>query len=387
MNQEEIRYLTKAIKNEAFRIGFQLVGVTSPDPPPHLKTYRTWLEKGHHANMNWISTPRARQRRADPLKILPGCKSVLVLGIRYPTPAPNTKDKTSDARVASYALGEDYHDTLPGRLSKIVSFIQERMGQEVTNRFYSDTGPILERDLAQRAGLGWIGKNSCLINPGSGSYYLLAEIFLGIQLEYDPPFENDFCGTCRRCIENCPTGCINPDRTIDANRCISYLTIEHKGFIPDELRNQIGNWLFGCDICQIFCPWNQRCAGTYIDPVFNPRPDIPPADLKEELSLTPEGFNRKFKGNPIKRSKRRGYLRNIAIVLGNIGDKNALSPLCAALKDHEELIRGHSAWALGQLGGVQAKEALLQAQKEESNPKVKEEIGRALDQIGKSYQI
>lgn len=384
MNQIEIHSLTNAIKNEAYTIGFQLVGVTSPDPPPHLHTYQTWLRKGYHADMNWMSTARARQRRADPLKILPACKSILVLGIRYPKPIHEKKDNAINPRVATYALGEDYHDALPGRLSKIVSFIQEKTGKEIANRFYTDTGPILERDLAQRAGLGWIGKNSCLINPRSGSYYLLAEIFLGIQLQYDKPFKFDYCGSCRRCIEHCPTGCIHPDRTIDANRCISYLTIEHRGFIPYDLRCHIGNWLFGCDICQIVCPWNQKFADTNVDPSFQPRPELPPADLLKELSLTPEGFTRKFRGNPIKRSKRRGYLRNIAIVLGNIKDRNAVTPLLTALKDSEELVRGHSAWALGQLGGVRARDALYHALKEESHPKVKEEIGRALNQINNS---
>lgn len=373
--------LTQEIKNEAYRQGFQLVGITSPKPPPHLKTYLTWLEKGYHASMTWIETDRARQRRADPLKILPDCKSILVLGIRYPKPAPSIINNTHNPKVASYAYGNDYHDILPTRLNRIVSFIRDRTGKEISNRYYTDTGAILERELAQQAGLGWIGKNSCLINPESGSYFLLAEIFLGIELEIDQPLNKDFCGSCNRCIKNCPTSCITLDRMIDSNRCISYLTIEHKGFIPEEVRPKIENWLFGCDICQIVCPWNQKFAGPKYDPAFTVRPGIPPSQLSDELMLTPEHFNQKFKGNPIKRAKRRGYLRNVAIVLGNIRDKRAVPSLCNALNDPDELVRGHAAWALGQIGGENARQALSLAHERESHPKARVEMIRALNQI------
>ena len=318
MKLSEVQSLTKSIKNEALRLGFHLVGVASPHPPPHLNTYLRWLERGHHAGMEWMGTDRARERRADPQKILPACKSILVLGIRYPKPVPYKETSTTDLRVASYALGDDYHDTLPAQLLKIVDFIEQQTGKEIPNRWYTDTGPILEKDLAQQAGLGWIGKNSCLINPQSGSYYLLAEILLGIELMFDAPYEYDHCGSCNRCVEQCPTGCINSDRTINSNKCISYLTIEHKGFIPDDLRHKIGNWLFGCDVCQIVCPWNQKFADDQSDPAFKPHPDFPPNDIVKELSLTPQLFNQKFKGSPIKRSKRRGYLRNVAIVIGNL---------------------------------------------------------------------
>ncbi len=251
-------------------------------------------------------------------------------------------------RVAAYAWGDDYHDTFPAKLQEIVAFIEEQVGHPVPNRYYTDTGPILERDLAQRAGLGWIGKNTCLINPKHGSYFLLAEILLGIELEPDSPFTTDHCGTCTRCIDACPTECISPNRTIDARRCISYLTIELKDNIPENFRPMLGNWIFGCDVCQMACPWN-RFASQEVDASFAPRPDVPHPSLIRELELTPETFNRKFKGSPVKRAKRRGYLRNVAVALGNAKNKEALPTLENALEDSEPMVREQAAWAKGRL--------------------------------------
>ena len=214
------------------------------------------------------------------------------------------------------------------------------------HRWYTDSGPLLERDLAQRAGLGWIGKNTCLINPQQGSYFFLAELLLGVALQPDPPFTQDRCGACTRCIDACPTGCIRPDRTLDARRCISYLTIELKGEIPEELRPRLGNWVFGCDVCQQVCPWN-RFAPEQGDPAFAPRPGIPAPELVAELALTAEEFKRKFTGSPVLRAKRRGYLRNVAVALGNQGDPAALPALeRAAAEDPEPLVREHAAWAV-----------------------------------------
>jgi epoxyqueuosine reductase len=368
--------LTQLIKSKAHRQGFQLVGVTTPAPPPHLETFSKWLNKGFHAGMTWMATERAIERRYNPLKILPGCKSVLVMGIRYPTPDSSKEGKTG--RVASYAWGDDYHNILPKRLKRIVSFIQEQTGEEIPNRWYTDTGPILERELAQRAGLGWIGKNSCLINPKQGSYFLLAEIFLGVELKVDRPFTRDFCGSCTRCVEACPTACITSERTIDSNRCISYLTIEHKGYIPNKYRNFMGNWIFGCDICQQVCPWNQKFSAPDHEAAFSPRLGVSTVDLKEEITLTPQKYNHKFKNSPIKRTKRRGYLRNVAIALGNQGSSSVLPALSEAMGDVEPLIRGHAAWALGQIGGDKAKGILVSASEKEENSQVMEEITHAL---------
>jgi epoxyqueuosine reductase len=374
----EIKNLTAAIKAEARQLGFQLVGVTTPDPPPHLNTYLKWLEKGHHGGMSWMATDRARERRADILKILPSCKSILVLGIRYPKPdhpAPpsgigSLNRADGRGKVASYALGDDYHDVLPERLRAIVSFLEAKIGKPIPHRWYTDTGPILERELAQRAGLGWIGKNTCLINPKMGSYFLLAEILLGIELEPDDPVRTDHCGSCTRCIDECPTSCILPDRTIDANRCISYLTIEHRGTIPQDLRTDLGSWIFGCDICQQVCPWNQKFASDEYEEAFSARPSVPPESLKDELSLSVEAFNRKFKGSPIKRAKRRGYLRNVALAIGNQASSEAVPVLIAALKDDEALIRSHAAWALSRTGTGYALQALENALENETDSDV-----------------
>jgi epoxyqueuosine reductase len=286
--------------------------------------------------------------------------------------------------VAAYAWGGDYHEVLPERLQALVAFIETQVGGPVPNRRYTDTGPILERDLAQRAGLGWIGKNTCLINPQQGSYFLLAEILLGLDLEPDPPMEADHCGTCTHCLEACPTACILPDRTIDARRCISYLTIELKSAIPLELRPAVGDWVFGCDVCQQVCPWNIRFAVPEGDPALAPRPDIPQPDLIRELSLSQEDFSRKFgkqsgAASPHKRAKRRGYLRNVAVALGNAKDQRAVPALAQALLDEPEpLVRRHAAWALGQIGGEAARRALTAAAGQETEPEVLSEIRSAM---------
>ncbi len=377
--------LRLAIEQEALRLGFHWLGVTTPEQPPHWRVYEAWLAAGRQGEMSYLSSERARQRRLDPRQILPECRSILVLGIPYHAPHSNELTEADDppgtlhGRVAAYAWGDDYHEILAERLRRLVSFIEAQTGGPVLNRWYSDTGPVLERDLAQRAGLGWIGKNTCLIHPTQGSYFLLAEILLSLELEPDPPFPHDRCGSCTRCLEACPTACILPDRTIDARRCISYLTIELKGAIPLDLRPQIGDWVFGCDICQQVCPWNQRFAVAQGDPAFAPRPGIPQPDLIAELQLSPEQFNRKFKGSPVKRAKRRGYLRNVAVALGNLGDEAAIPALAAVLdQEPEPLVRGHAAWALGASGGQSARQALSQAAEVETDAEVLREIRSAL---------
>jgi epoxyqueuosine reductase len=368
-----------ALKTKAEQLGFQLVGVTTPDPPPHIEVYQQWLAAGNHAEMGYLATDRALQRRADPRRILPECRSILVLGIRYPRPILAHQDHQNPlGRMAAYAWGHDYHEVLPDRMAALVAFIEEQVGHPVPNRYYTDTGPILERELAQRAGLGWIGKNTCLIHPRQGSYFLLAEILLGIELEPDEPFTSDHCGSCTRCQEACPTGCISPDRTLDAGRCISYLTIELKGAIPLDLRPLIGDWVFGCDICQQVCPWNQRFAEAESDPAFAPWEESPHPALIEALDLDPQEFNRRFKDSPVKRSKRRGYLRNVAVALGNTGDPAAVPALGKALQDAEPMVRGHAAWALGKICGDAALSLLQDALEREQDDAVLSEIRRSL---------
>ncbi len=366
--------LTHTIKIEARRLGFDLVGMTTPAPPAHWDVYANWLSNGHHAGMAWMDSERARLRRADPRLILPECESILVLGVCYPPPfsiPPEIGGETGG--VAAYAQGQDYHNVLPPKLRALVTFIEEQVEHPIPNRYYTDTGPILERELAQRAGLGWIGKNTNLIHPQAGSYFLLAEILLGIKLEFDAPFANDHCGSCTRCLEACPTACILPNRTIDANRCISYLTIEEKGPIPIDLRPTLGDWIFGCDICQQVCPWNPPFGSA---PFMGGRKGG--GHLTDELALGPKEFNRKFRGTPIKRTKRRGYLRNVAVALGNVGGQSDVPALAQALGDQEPLVRAHAAWALGQIGGNAARTALTAALQVENIATVQAEIQQAL---------
>jgi epoxyqueuosine reductase len=338
--------LTQAVKNEARRLGFSLAGVTTAEPPPHWPTYERWLSMGRHGTMDYLADPR----RADPRLVLSECRSILVLAVSYADPGPAVQKELArpTGHVAAYAWGLDYHLVLPERLKTLASFIKTQVGSPVPHRWYTDTGPLLERDLAQRAGLGWIGKNTCLIHPKIGSNFLLTEILLGIELEVDEPFRADRCGKCTRCITACPTSCILSDRTLDSRRCLSYLTIENRNEIPPEMRPHLGNRVFGCDICQQVCPWN-RFANQERDPAFNALPGLPYPDLVAELALRPQEFNRKFKGNPVLRSKRRGYLRNVAVALGNSGDPAALPALEKAAQDNEPLIREHAGWALEQI--------------------------------------
>ena len=342
--------LTQFVKKEAHRLGFSLAGVTSPDPPPHLSTFENWLTLGRHADMGYLATERSRERRADIQRILPGCRSILALGIRYPAPglAKPVQEDNLTGRIAAYAQGPDYHLVLPEKMEALVFAIQARLGQSFPYLCYTDTGPVLERDLAQRAGLGWIGKNTCLIHPQHGSYFLLAEILLGIELELDAPFEADRCGSCTRCMDACPTGCIQPDRTLDANRCISYLSIEMKSSIPENLRPLMDDWVFGCDICQMVCPWN-HFATPEGDDFYSQRNLDGNPNLLEELALDAHAFNRKYKDSALMRARRNRYLRNVIVALTNSGfsevNQRAMEQM---LNDPDPIIKEHAAWAMAQ---------------------------------------
>jgi epoxyqueuosine reductase len=346
--------LEELIKEEARRLGFILAGVTAPDPPAHASVFETWLGHGRHGSMDYLASERSRIRRADPRQIMPECRSIIVLAAPYSNPGSQSPAASDDVRgqprgrVAAYAWGQDYHEVLPERLHALVGFIERKVGRPVSNRCCTDTAPILERDLAQRAGLGWIGKNTCLINPRHGSYVLLAEILVGIELKADVPLETDHCGKCTRCIEACPTECILPDRTIDARRCISYLTIELKTPIPTDLRSLTGNWIFGCDICQMVCPWN-RFAADEGDRAFSSRDRSPRPVLEEQLRLSAEEFRSQFRRTAIQRAKFEGYLRNAAVAAGNTTDTDAIPSLCAAAKLDSAMVREHAAWAIQKL--------------------------------------
>jgi epoxyqueuosine reductase len=338
--------LPARLKSFAHSLGFAFVGLTPPEPPLHVAGYERWLANGYHGEMGYLDTDRARQRRADPAQILPSCKTILVAALPYPSGPGNTHGP-----IAAYAQGDDYHDVIPPKLAQLVSWLESEVGHPIEHKIYTDTGPILERELAQRAGVGWIGKNTMLINPKGGSYFLLGEVLLDLELPPDPPFAPDLCGTCTRCIQACPTEAILPNRVLDARRCISYLTIELKGSIPEDLRDKMGGWIFGCDICQAVCPWNVRFAATLTpDPALQPRRD--PPQLTAELSLTPEQFNAKFKGTPIKRAKRKGYLRNVAVALGNSDSEESAKALEKCLEfETEPLVHEHAEWALNKRRG------------------------------------
>ena len=375
---QDLKELTRKVKLEANRLGFPLVGVTSPNPPEHIEFYREWISAGYHGTMEWMASKRALYRRADPKNILPECESILVLGSPYPSPNLNRLD----GKIASYASNQDYHEVLEQGLKNIVQFLEDSIGEPLPNRWYTDTGPILEKDLAQRAGLGWIGKNTTLINQKYGSYFFLAEILLGIKLNPDPPFSSQLCGSCTSCLDACPTNSLTAPYTLDANLCISYQTIENREVIPVDLRPLLSDWIFGCDICQQVCPWNQhKLKEGEILEEFLPRPELTTLDLMKEQGLSQDAFSTKFKNSPIKRTKRKGYLRNIAIALGNLKSTGSVPTLAQALQDSEPLVRGHAAWALGEIGGEKAQQALLEAAAEEENPQVKEEILRAQSKL------
>ncbi|MEX0788524.1 MAG: tRNA epoxyqueuosine(34) reductase QueG, partial [Anaerolineales bacterium] len=303
---------TRFVKEEALRIGFASAGVTTPDAPPHLDIYREWIAAGRHGEMGYLANPDSVQRRASPGELLPGCRSILVLAAPYDPPRLDP----DSPRVAAYAVGQDYHEVLLEKIRVLVRAVEEKLGAAVCHRVYVDTGPILERELAQRAGLGWIGKNTCLIDPHRGSYLFLAEVLLDLPLAPDAPFLDDRCGTCTRCLDACPTHCILPERTIDATRCISYLTIETKNGINPELRGDVGPWLFGCDVCQEVCPWNVRFSPSSGDAQFSPRPFLDPPVLESFLALKADEYPTRLSHSPLQRARRRGLVRNAAVVAG-----------------------------------------------------------------------
>ena len=363
--------ITDFTKSEARLLGFTLVGVTTTDPPPHLDVYQAWIQAGKHGEMGYLATDRAVTRRAEPRKILPECRSILVAACNY---LPSRKHAGG---VAAYAVGEDYHEVLIVRLQELLRRIELYLGEEIPNRIYTDSGPLLERELAQRAGLGWIGKNTCLIHPEHGSYFFLAEVLLGLELVPDQPFQADHCGSCMLCVEACPTQCILPNRTIDARSCISYITIELSGSIPEQLRIEIGDWVFGCDICQQVCPWNLRFAKPTADSAFQYRPFLRAPTAEEFLELTPERYRNELRDSPLKRARREGLLRNAAVAAGNRGDPAAVPALENILRHEPHPVpRAHAAWALGQLGKI---ETLEDSRVSEQNPEVLLEIEAALE--------
>lgn len=357
-------------------MGCNLTGIAAAGPAETRQYYLDWLAAGHAGEMDYLV--RDPERRADPQVAWPETASVLVVGLNYRPPAlaSEVTNDPSRGRIASYALGVDYHEVLKGKLRAIRTWVERRTQGEVQGRCYVDTGPVLERDLAARAGLGWFGKNTCILNREQGSYFFLGALLLNVELPPDGP-TTAHCGSCTRCLDVCPTGAFLGPHVMDARRCISYLTIELRGPIPRELRPLIGNWIFGCDLCQEVCPWNRKSAYA-TEERFTPRAGLQAPELIPLLDLTPEGYNAMFRRSAVKRAKLSGFLRNVCVALGNSGDPAAIGPLTRALAHEEALVRGHAAWALGRLGGPVSGEALRAALIQESDVWVRDEIEAAL---------
>ena len=311
--------LSQAIKQRAAELGFVACGITPAAPTPSYPRYLRWLEAGYHATMQWLSRKDAVAKRADVRAVMPEAKSVVCVAMHYRTDAP--WDEARHGKVARYARGADYHDFMTPRLRELLAWIQAQT--PCAGRVYVDTGPLLERDLAQRAGLGWIGKNTLLLSRELGSYTLLGEMLLDIELEPDRPHIEQYCGSCTRCLDACPTDAFVAPYVLDANKCISYHTIENRATPPKVLREQFGDWVFGCDICQEVCPWNHKSTTHSAEPELWTREAAP--TLLETMLMPQTEFSRRYKGSPLKRAKRRGMRRNVLTVLKNRRTKSAPS--------------------------------------------------------------
>jgi len=357
------------IRRKAQDLGFDTLGVADPQPGTAGDRFQQWLDQGFAGEMAYMS--RWRDKRLDPNQVLSGVQSVLCLRTNYFT-KPRTLDflqQPQEGDISNYAHHNDYHDVIGPRLRQLEAFLAEEFPGCQT-KGYVDTGPLLEKPLAEKAGLGWIGKHTNLLTEGLGSWYFLSVVLIDVNLPRATRAV-DHCGTCTSCIEICPTRAIVAPYVLDARRCISYLTIELKGFIPLEFRKPIGNRVFGCDDCQIVCPWNSFAVSTE-EPAFQAREGT--RLLIELMGLDDEGFRERFRKSPVKRIKRRGFLRNVAIALGNSGDSGAVPVLREALGDPEPLIRGHAVWALGELLKDKALPMLEAGLAGETDPAVLQEI-------------
>ena len=367
--------MKQRLRRAGLALGFTRVGFAPAERPSHADAYLRWLEDGHHGDMAWMARPDAVRRRLDPREALPGCRTVIVAVLSYapggepvdpgddsaddsavddPDDGPAGRDDSARPIVARYARGRDYHDWFEERLGALGAEVR-MLDPDAAVKPYVDYGPVLERDHAQRAGLGWIGKNTMLIDPALGSWLLLGELLTTLELEPDEPFLPDRCGTCRRCIDACPTDAILEHRAVDSRRCISYLTIELKDSIPVELRPAIGTRVFGCDICQDVCPWNTDPEPGDPEALTEGQPAGFPALrawAERLLELDGTAYREAYGGTPLARPGRDAMLRNLCVGLGNSREPAAAPVLARCLADESELVREHAAWALGRLGGA-----------------------------------
>jgi epoxyqueuosine reductase len=365
--------LTIQLKQHAAELGFFLAGATPAVSLPGATRMDEWLAAGYAGQMHYLADRRDAYQH--PRHVLDGARSVLMLAMNYRTAEP-AQAGPGKGRISRYAWGpDDYHDLIHERLPALAAFLHERVPAALV-RGVVDTAPLMEREFAQLAGLGWVGKHTLLLNRGHGSWFFLAALLTDIELEYDRPHEADYCGTCRACLDACPTGAFPQPYVLDATRCISYLTIELRESIPVELREGIGDWLFGCDVCQEVCPWNSRSEPTQ-QKEFSPLRENNPIELTGLFALDDAAFRTRYRHTPLWRSKRRGLLRNAAIVLGNCPTPAALPALVRGLNDDEPLVRGAAAWALGKYSERSAQEALMQRLKIEHDAEVRREIETA----------
>lgn len=362
------------------QLGFTSAGVCPAVSPQGLSRFDQWLAAGYAGEMSYL--PDRRDAYQHPSHVLSGVRSVVMLTLNYRTVEPEAA-RPVHGRVARYAWGKDYHDVVRTRLNQLADWLHTQQPTAAV-RGVVDTAPLLEREFAQLAGLGWIGKNTLLLNRSQGSWFFLAALLTDLELQYDAQHETDHCGTCTACLDACPTDAFVAPYVLDSRRCISYLTIELKGPIPSEMRSGMDNWVFGCDVCQDACPWNHRAPG-------NPDADLTPRlaggalELAGLFDLDDEAFRRRFRHSPLWRARRRGVLRNAAVVLGNHPDPAAVPALSRGLNDSEPLVRGASAWALARLveAGIKgAGNPLLERRQIESNSDVLEEITIALGEQG-----
>ena len=380
--------LANHVRDKARDIGFDLVGISPATAPSGFDHLQSWLEQSYEGEMQYMRRREAAYEHPD--GVLPGTKSVIVTALNYHasnTPveaglsAGSNDDRTLPSaigKVASYANGTaDYHDVIRRMLKQLGKALHEAV-PGCRTRPVVDTAPLLERDFAKIAGLGWFGKNTMLINRHAGSWLFLGALLTDVELEPDAPHDTSHCGTCTRCLEVCPTDAFAAPYVLDARKCISYLTIELRDQpVPTELREGMQDWVFGCDICQDVCPWNRKMSDTSV-PEFQPSDDLSPLNLKWLLSLSDDEFRTRFRKTPFDRPGRSGLLRNAAIAAGNSGDVSMVPSLIACLNDDEPLVRGAAAWGLGKLGGSAASDALQNASECESIPEVQAEIASGI---------
>lgn len=364
--------LTAAIREEAARLGFFRIGVARAGSLPGSERLDRWLREGMHGEMRYMA--RQAAKRKDPDLVLPEVRSIITLAAGYYAEEEPEAGATV-ARISRYAAGEDYHHVLEKRVRELAGFIT-RVLPGARARAYVDTGPVMEKSWGAEGGLGWIGKHSNLITRQQGSWFFVGTILLDQELEYGAR-EPDHCGTCRRCIPACPTGAIVQPHVVDARLCISYLTIELRGRIPRALRPLIGNRVFGCDDCQDVCPWNRFAARTPFAELL-PRAGTQAPPLLSLIHLGTEQFRLRFAGMAILRAGRDGFVRNVAVALGNARSHRAVDALSISVRDESALVRAHAAWALGRIGGTTARQILAAAFAAEDAPEVREEIGLAL---------